>query len=313
MDITLRRGTARRLAGRGLPLAAIALVAVSAAGCSSSGGNSASAASGGQFAAGNTGNGDALSPSAPRAAFSRAEAQDSSVVEQRAVISTGRVVLSSSDVAAARTRVDAVLLREGGQVADEDTVTDRSGTVTSSHLVVRVPSDHFGAAMKELEGVATLRSSSRKAEDVTTQVLDTGARIEAQRAGVKRLRQLVTSAGDLRALLAVERELSARQGQLQSLLRQRAYLADQTSLATISVDISAKVAPPPPAQEARGGFVGGLHRGWHALVATGTGVLVVVGTLLPFAIVVALVGIPAWLVVRRLRRPEPEPEAPAEA
>ncbi len=105
-----------------------------------------------------------------------------------------------------------LLARQHGRIADENTNTDERGTVTSAHLVLRVPSDRFDRTMTELAGVATLRSSTRKGEDVTTQVIDTEARIKAQQAGVRRLRDLVSRAANLPALLAVERELTARQG-----------------------------------------------------------------------------------------------------
>jgi hypothetical protein len=292
-----------RPAHRGLILT-LALAALALVGCSSSGQSSPSAGAGGaaDFAASEANTGRLAAPAA-------SVPKD---VQPRAVISTGRMVLTSGDVGAARSDVDGVLALVGGEVSDENTITDRHGTVTSSHLVVRVPGSRFDEAMRRLEDVATLRSSTRKAEDVTTQVIDLGARIAAQQAGVHRLRQLVAQTGDLRALLAVERELSARQGELQSLRQQRAYLHDQTSMATITVAITRRTAAPVETA-ATGGFVGGLRHGWHALVATGTGVLLAVGLVLPFAVVALLIGIPAWIVVRRVRRPRTEPEAPAEA
>jgi len=229
-------------------------------------------------------------------------------VQARAVISTGRIALTSGNVGATRDQVDSVLAREHGRIADEDTLTDDRGTVTRAHLVLRVPSDRFDETMTTLGGLATLRTSSRKAEDVTTQVIDVDARIAAQRAGVRRLRDLVSRAANLPALLAVERELTSRQGELESLLQQRAYLADRTSLATITVDITRHTTPS-PATRSTGGFVGGLQHGWHALVTLVVGLLVGVGAALPFVAVGAVVGIPVWLLVRRFRRPR-EPEAP---
>jgi hypothetical protein len=288
----------------------LAGVALIAAGCSASSSDTASADSAGE----STGDSLKIADSArvPQAdnALSDPGGGSAPEVQQRAVISTGRVQLSSDDVAATRDRVDAVLDREHGRVSDEDTTTDEGGTVTRAHLVLRVPSDRFDPAMTSLADLATLRSSSRQAEDVTTQVIDVDARIAAQRAGVHRLRQLVSRTANLPALLAVERELTARQGQLESLQQQRAYLADQTSLATITVDI-ARHTTTSPATRSTGGFVGGLQHGWHALVTVVVGALVGVGAALPFALAGTLVGVPIWLVVRRLRRVQ-EPEAPAE-
>jgi Domain of unknown function (DUF4349) len=285
-------------------LATPALVALlMSAGCGTNGSHDApAAASAGSLDTGNrvnSGNtGSAASDSLPVAAASRPGGAD---VQQRAVISTGQIALSSPDVAATRTRLDSVLARDGGRVADENTVTDDHGTVTRAHLVVRVPSDRFDDAMTSLSGVASLRSSSRKAEDVTTQVIDLHARILAERAGVRRLRRLVSHTADLRALLDVERALTERQGELESLRQQRVYLADQTSLATITVDVTRRTTRT-PVVHAAGGFTGGLGHGWDALVALITAALLALGALLPFAVAGAVVGLPVWWVVRRLRR-----------
>lgn len=288
----------RRLAGRRTPAVAallLLLVALTAAGCS---GPSSATGSAAGSSVGNLG----VAAAAPSAA--NAPARDAAVqtqTQQRAVISTGRIVLDSSDLTATRTRLDAALAQVGGHIADENTLTDDHGNVTSSHLVIRVPSSRFDEAMTKLAAVASLRSSSREAEDVTTRVIDLGARIAAERAGVHRLRDLVSRTASLPALLAVERALTERQGELESLRQQQAYLADKTTLATISVDIMRKTVVA-PAERTAGGFVGGLRHGWHALVTLVVGLLTGVGAALPFALLLAILGAPTWLVVRRVLR-----------
>jgi hypothetical protein len=241
-----------------------------------------------------------------------AQSQPHSEVQQSAVISTGDIELTSSDLVTTRDRLDAVLARTGGHVADEQTITDDHGTLTRSHLVVRVPSERFDRVMTALAGIASLRSSSRQAEDVTTRVIDLQARIRAEQVGVRRLRALVSHTASLPALLAVERALTQRQGELESLQRQRAYLADQTSLATITVDVTRRTAPPAPPAKAAGGFVGGLRHGWHGLVAVVDGLLVGLGAFLPFAGAVVILAIPAWPLARRLQRARRRP-APIES
>jgi hypothetical protein len=296
--------SARRRPGRtSLLLAAPILTVLVLTGCGSTGSSGSSAGGAADNAIlGNTG-----SAQAPRAADVAASAEKApggseADVQRQVVISTGRIVLASTDVAATRDRLDGVLTEVHGRVADENTSTNDDGTVTRSRLVVRVPSRSFDAAMTSLAGIAELRSSSRSAEDVTTRVIDLGARIKAERAGVHRLRRLVSSTADLRALLAVERELSARQGDLDSLRQQRAYLTDQASMSTITVDVARRTAPAPAPAKATGGFLGGLNHGWHGLVAVVTGLLLAFGAALPFLLALGLVGTPAWFVVRRARR-----------
>jgi Flp pilus assembly protein TadB len=60
------------------------------------------------------------------------------------------------------------------------------------------------------------------------------------------------------------------------------------------------------------GFLPGLKGGWNALVVFGVALATVAGALLPWTVVLLLVGGPLWLVVRRLRRRTPVP-APAPA
>jgi hypothetical protein len=285
-------------------LTAVALTGCGAQDSASSGGSNADGLATSSVAGGTVSGPAKAAPSAAAQAFRALEDHGSagSEVQQRAVISTGDIALTSSDVTATRTRLDAVLARAGGRVADEKTVTDDHGTVTGSHLVVRVPSSRFDQAMTALAGIASLRSSSRTAQDVTTRVIDLQARIRAERAGVGRLRQLVSHTASLGALLAVERALTQRQGELESLQQQHAYLSDQTSEATITVDVSLRTKPAVPAKAATGGFVGGVRHGWHGLVTVVGGFLVGLGAFLPFAGAALILAIPGWPLVRRLQR-----------
>ena len=61
-------------------------------------------------------------------------------------------------------------------------------------------------------------------------------------------------------------------------------------------------------------FLAGLAGGWNAFITIGGGFLTVLGALLPFAAVAALVGVPAWQIVKRRRGQRaapPLPDSPA--
>ncbi len=178
-------------------------------------------------------------------------------------------------------------------------------------MVLRVPSEDFDDVMSGLAGLAQLASTTSSAEDVTTQVIDVDAQIKVQEASVQRVRQLLTRAQSIRDIMAIESELANRQAQLDSLKQQQAYLKNQTSLATIKVSIERKPdAVVKKKDEDRTGFLGGLGAGWDGLRATVVAVLTIVGAVLPFAVVALLVGVPVWMLVRRLRR---EPVVQSEA
>lgn len=232
------------------------------------------------------------------AAGSKAAAEQGALTPS--VISTGSIALAADDVAAARRTVTGVATGLGGSVADDSTEVDTDGRALSSVLTLRVPSGRFRAAMERLEGVGDLRSSSTSSEDVTTQVLDTAARIRVQRASIARISTLMRRAGSLADVVRVERELATRQATLESLVRQRDYLADQTSLATISVTIERTGTVPDDTR--RTGFLGGLRSGWDAFTGVASATATGAGAAVPFVGLLLVLAALGWVPLRRRMR-----------
>ena len=231
---------------------------------------------------------------------------------ERAVISSGTVSLSSKDVAETRQQVQRIVDAQGGDITEENTETDDEGDTSYSRFVIRVPSPRFSEAMSALEQVDGVVASNRGSEDVTTQVIDNDVRVRAQEASLKRVELLLAEATSLKNLIWIESQLTTRQAELDSLKSQQSWLTDQTSLSTITVDISKKKAKVEKSDdETPAGFLTGLRGGMKALGGTFAAVATIVGALLPFAVVALVVGVPVWLVVRRRRVARPLP-APAE-
>jgi hypothetical protein len=291
--------------------AAFALVLLT--GCSSSedaadsgGGSVAEPASADREASGS----DAAGSSADLSAVSDVSAQDAPegqagpAVEQQQVISTGNVQLRSGDVGQAVFDVHKVVDVHGGTIDEDDTATDKEGDPLRSRMVLRVPTADFDDAMTELEQVGTLVSSKRATDDVTTQVLDIGVRVEAQQRSIDRIQVLFDSATSIKDVVSVEGELSRRQADLASLQAQQRYLADQTSMSTITLAVErtpAKARPEPETDDAAG-FLSGLSGGWSALQGFLVGLSTVAGALLPWLVLALVVAIPGWPLLRRLRR-----------
>lgn len=235
--------------------------------------------------------------------------------QTRAVISKGSVDLHAEDVAAARFEVLEVMDSYDGEVSDEETSTDDEGDLEYSRMVLRVPSGDFSEAMADLAGIATLESSRRSSEDVTTQVIDTTARVRAQERSLRRIEALLAEAADLRQVIAIESQLASRQAELDSLKQQLAYLSDQTSMSRIVVHLD-RLEPEETEEveeDDRAGFLVGLGDGWSALGSLASGTARVIGVLLPFAGALLLLAIPAWLLVRTVRRHRPAATASGSA
>jgi hypothetical protein len=280
-------------------------VLVLLSGCSSDGGDSGGASSSdtGQNAAAD----EAVGVPAPAAAPAASTGKSSTgggTVEQQQVISTGNVQLRSDDVGQAIFDVRKVVDEYRGTIAEDDTETDDDGSPLRSRMVVRIPTADFDHAMTELEKVATLVSSKRQSQDVTTQVLDMDARVESQRRSIDRIQVLFDHATSIKDIVSIESELSQRQADLESLESQQRYLADQTSMSTITLSVEhtpAKAKPKPEHHDASG-FLAGLSGGWGAMKTFLVGASTVVGALLPWVVLALVLAIPGWPLARRLRR-----------
>jgi hypothetical protein len=221
----------------------------------------------------------------------------------RSVIATGDVALRGDDVAQVLLDVRKVVDAAAGEVEQSETETDRTGAPVRSRLVLRVPWARFDEVMQGLEESADLVSSSADKKDVTTEVLDVDVRVSVQRRSIDRIAQLLDRAGSIRDVVAIEAQLSRRQADLASLEQRQTYLADQTSMSTITVSIErARAAGPVEEEDDEAGFLTGLDTGWDALTTFAVGLATLLGAILPWLVALTVLGVPGALLVRRLRR-----------
>ena len=325
MTTTRTRAAGVLVARCALVLAMTVLVAACSTSGSGGGSDAGSATSSfdsesGDGSAGDAGAGVAEAPSEASRDFADGDGTSSSPASgspstprlDRAVISSGTVSLSSRDVAGTRQQVQRIVDAQGGDVTEESTETDDEGEASYSRFVIRVPSTKFSEAMSALEQVDGVVASNRTSEDVTTQVIDNDVRVRAQEASLKRVELLLAEAKSLKNLIWIESQLTTRQAELDSLKSQQSWLSDQTSLSTITVDISKKQAKAGEKEDDEpAGFLDGLRGGMDALGGTFAAIALIIGALLPFAVVALVIGVPIWLVVRRRRGTRPLPAEPA--
>jgi hypothetical protein len=161
----------------------------------------------------------------------------------------------------------------------------------------------YQAALGVLGGLGRQTALSQQSVDVTQQVADVGSRVTSEQAEIVQLRGLLSRTGSVTDLLQVQQQLSNDESQLESLLAQQRALNHETTYATISMLL---VGPEPrlavARRPARHGFGTGLVAGWHGLAHATGWLLTAVGAVLPFAVVVAVLGGLGYAGRRRLAR-----------
>lgn len=224
------------------------------------------------------------------------------------IISSGDVSIEVADPVAAADAVAAMAAELGGSVESQTTNRGADGTTAGASLLVRVPAEKFDAALLRLESVGTVTSESRSAEDVTAVHADQQARVKALQESVDRLSELMRGAATTSELIEAETALSQRQQELDGLKAQLKALEDQIDQASIWVTLSTHSAlPGGPAN-----FWEGLLAGLASLGAAASGGLVLLGILLPWLVLGAVIAL-AIVIPLRIRGKRRRQQLAAEA
>lgn len=221
-------------------------------------------------------------------------APDAELPASSTVVTTGSMSVEVDDVREAVTAIRVFVAQREGRIDGESI---ESGTEGSATLTVRVPSRAVEALRRELDELGGPASVFLERTDEAATIADVDARIASLETSIRRLRAIIAESSSTRDLLDAEAQLTQRQSDLEALQAQRRVLRDQTSLATIEV----LVMPQDTARsvEPGQGFVGGLTRGWNALVATVDGIVAFAGLVTPWLLPAGLVAAVVLWVRRR--------------
>ncbi|MEV7969140.1 DUF4349 domain-containing protein [Sphaerisporangium sp. NPDC088356] len=253
---------------------------------------------------------------------------DSSKVEvkqaDQAIVYTGEMSVRVKDVTVAANRAKQIVSAAGGRVDSEQSTS--YGREARSSIVFKIPPDRYPAVVDQLgKDLGVRESLSLGTEDVSQQIADVGSRVKSSKSALGQVRKFMAKAKTIPQVLEVEREISTREADLESLQARQRTLAAQTALGTMTIHLvhvtrlapkPAKPKPEPP------NFLSGLKTGWHALATTTRIALTVFGALLPWLVVLGVLWI-AYMAVRRrvpslwspaaTRRPAPDAPRTPEA
>lgn len=263
---------------------AFVVVPLALAGCSGGGGGSTAdkADSGasvnglGSSVAQGGGAGEAASP-----------AKQETPLQERQIIRTATLDLTVPDVDRAARAALAATVQAGGRADADDRNGDRTGR--HAHLVLRVPAAALSGLLDKVVALGHENSRTDHGDDVTTQVADVGARVRELQISVGRLEDYLRHSGSIGDLVSLESQLTQRQSELDSTLSQQRVLADQVELATLTVDLST-VLPVARSSAGPAGFGSALLASWRALLFSARVALALLGYLMPFLLIAAVLG-----------------------
>jgi hypothetical protein len=216
----------------------------------------------------------------------------------RQVITTGWVTVKVDDPLKSAREAIRIIEQAGGRVDGRSEYAPQGGDGGSASLTLRVPADDLTEILDQLKALGEEQETSLNSSDVTMETQDLDARINALRASVDRLLALLANATDTDTLITLETAISDRQAQLESLEAQQRYLTDQVAMSTITLNLVTEQVVPKAEPVT---FLDGLGAGWDAFVGFFSGLLVVLGVLIPWLILGAIVTFVVVFIVRRRR------------
>ena len=162
---------------------------------------------------------------------------ETAVTAEQAIIRNGNMALEVKDVSTTVADVTSLITSSSGRIESSSLNAEFENSGASAYIVARVPEaklDEVIAAVSELGKRTSLNLSTT---DVTIQVIDLTARIDALVISRDRLSDLMAQATTTADLLAAEQALAQRQSELDSYRAQLDYLNSQVKESTLNIQI----------------------------------------------------------------------------
>jgi Domain of unknown function (DUF4349) len=221
------------------------------------------------------------------------------------LIYTAQLTVRARDVDNAVSQATSIATAAGGYVSSENASSDPSQPSQSlATVTLKIPVVVYQTTLSELSGttLGTRLSLTQQTQDVTQQVADVSSRVASDEAAISQLRALLSRAGSVGDLLSVQNQIDSEESDLEAMLSQQNALNHETAYATVALTVVGPkaVVKPKPKPSPPPGLLNGLAGGWHALKVAVSWLLAIIGAVAPFAAVVAVAGVAALWVRRRL-------------
>lgn len=223
--------------------------------------------------------------------------------EQRVVIYTGNISLVVKDTREAVDAISALVDEQGGFVSGSNIF--QSGEALRGSVTIRVPAERYQDTLARLREMALrVERENTSTEDVTEEFTDLQARktnLEFTESALQQLLEERQRVGSTSDILEVHRELTNIRGQIEQIEGRLRYLANQSALSTITIELTPDILYQPiqvAGWQPRGVAKEALQALIAALQGLGNIVIWAVVFVLPLLLVLLIPLVIAFWVIR---------------
>ncbi|MBL4677805.1 MAG: DUF4349 domain-containing protein [Mucilaginibacter sp.] len=218
------------------------------------------------------------------------------VVADKKIIKEGEISFETAYVAQTRKQIMTSLKSLGGYAENDSETVNGDENRKEYVLDIRIPAANFDAFLNSVSGTATkIDQKNIRVRDVTTEYIDTKARLNNKLELEKRYLNLLNRAGKMRDLLDIEAKLTEIRSDIESTQSQLNYMSKQVQFSSLNITF---YTTQPKQVNAGNGFgyklKMALSNGMDGLQSLFFGLIAV----WPFVIA----GAVAWFIVKRWRK-----------
>jgi len=178
------------------------------------------------------------SPPSASPSASTAPATPAPVESDRKIIRHGEMQFEVDSFDSAFLQISKIVAEERGFVDSTDSQKLENGKVSGT-IVVRVPPEHLDTLVLKLRGLGDLKGQKIVADDITRQYTDLQSELRAAQAMQDRLLEIIkTGKGEVKDLLAAEKELGIWREKIEKITGQINYDNSLIAFSTLQITLS---------------------------------------------------------------------------
>jgi len=224
-------------------------------------------------------------------------------VQTTQIARSGAVSLLVSSVDKAISAVSTLTREENGDVLSlDDKGRTEHGGQSSADMQLRVPENRFEQTLQALGQIGSARARSINAEDLTTQIVDSAARLRNLRRTELDIQKIMDRSGSIGQILEAENQLSSVREQIETLDAELKSMRNRVRYATISVTLAAEASTAPLEPTAAAQLVSSWRAALHAVSQFTIGLAATIVWIAAFVPYLLLASVAFWFVMKRFRR-----------
>jgi hypothetical protein len=165
--------------------------------------------------------------------------------QERLIIKNGELDLLVEDTDRALGQISQIAVDNGGYVLTSQSW--QAGETKQGTITITVRAENFETAMRRLGDTAIeVLGETSSGQDVTAEYVDLESRLSSLEATRDRLRTFLEDAQDVEEALAVNRELSQIESEIEQVRGRMNYLSGRATYSTITINLSMPYDAPTP-------------------------------------------------------------------